>query len=140
MSHEQDQTADLFTTADTQPDASLTPLAARMRPQSFEDFIGQDEIVGLECPLRKAIEAAAVAFEERRPSAARLIAVAVRFQAGQASPAMIELATETASAQGWRRPLLAWLQVQALRAEKAGDAAALAALQRRIALVRLGLR
>lgn len=65
----------------------------------------------------------------------RLIATAVLFQAGQASPAMIERAAETASAEGWRRPLLAWLKVQALRAEKAGDAAALAALQRRIALV-----
>ena len=65
----------------------------------------------------------------------RLIAVAVLFQAGQASPAMIELAADTASTQGWRRPLLAWLKVQALRAEKAGDAAASQALQRRIALV-----
>jgi hypothetical protein len=65
----------------------------------------------------------------------RLIATAVLFQAGLASPATIELAADTASAQGWRRPLLAWLKVQALRAEKAGDAAALAVLQRRIALV-----
>jgi len=71
---------------------------------------------------------------------ARLIAVAVLFQAGKASPAMIESAVDTASAQGWRRPLLAWLKVQALRAEKAGDAAALAALQRRIALVASGSR
>jgi hypothetical protein len=65
----------------------------------------------------------------------RLIALAVLFQAGQASPAHIEQATDIASAEGWRRPLLAWLKVQALRAEKAGDAAALATLQRRIALV-----
>ncbi len=65
----------------------------------------------------------------------RLIALAVLFQAGQASPAHVEQAADTASAQGWRRPLLAWLRVQALRAEKSGDTAALAALQRRIALV-----
>jgi hypothetical protein len=65
----------------------------------------------------------------------RLIAVATLFQRGKASPPMIEAATETASAQGWRRPLLAWLKVQALRAEKAGDAAELQRLQRRIALV-----
>lgn len=70
----------------------------------------------------------------------RLIALAVQFQAGRASPAMLELAADTTSAQGWRRPLLAWLKVQALRAEKAGDTAALAALQRRIALVTSGLR
>jgi hypothetical protein len=66
----------------------------------------------------------------------QLIAAAVLFQAGKASPALIESATETASAQAWRRPLLAWLTVQALRAEKAGDAAALKRLERRIALVR----
>ncbi len=66
---------------------------------------------------------------------ARLIAIAVLFQAGKASPPMIDMATETASAQGWRRPLLAWLKVQALRAEKAGDAAEAQRLQRRIALV-----
>jgi hypothetical protein len=65
----------------------------------------------------------------------RLIAAALLLQAGQASPATIELAIETASAQGWRRPLLAWLKVQALRAENSGDAAALAALRRRIAIV-----
>jgi hypothetical protein len=66
---------------------------------------------------------------------ARLIAVAVLFQAGKASPPMIDMATETASSQGWRRPLLAWLKVQALRAEKAGDAAESQRLQRRIGLV-----
>jgi hypothetical protein len=66
---------------------------------------------------------------------ARLIAVAVLFQAGKASPQMIDVAMETASSQGWRRPLLAWLKVQAMRAEKAGDAAEAQRLQRRIALV-----
>jgi hypothetical protein len=66
---------------------------------------------------------------------ARLIAIAVLFQAGKASPPMIDAAAETASAQGWRRPLLAWLKVQALRAEKAGDAVEAQRLQRRMALV-----
>jgi hypothetical protein len=66
---------------------------------------------------------------------ARLIAVAVLFQSGKASPALIEAAADTASAQGWRRPLLAWLKVQALRAQRAGDAAEVQRLQRRIALV-----
>ena len=65
----------------------------------------------------------------------RLIAVAVLFQAGKASPATITLAAETASAQGWRRPLLAWLEVLALRAEKTGAADEAQRLRRRIALV-----
>jgi hypothetical protein len=66
---------------------------------------------------------------------ARLIAVAVLFEAGKASPEMIALAVDTASAQGWRRPLLAWLKVQALRAQGAGAADEALRLQRRIELV-----
>ena len=65
----------------------------------------------------------------------RLIAAGVLFQAGQASPATIALAAETASAQGWRRPLLAWLEVQAQLAERGGAADEAQRLRRRIALV-----
>ena len=65
----------------------------------------------------------------------RLIAMAVLFQAGKASPATITLAAETASAQGWRRPLLAWLEVLALRAEKSGAADEAQRLRRRMQLV-----
>lgn len=38
------------------PATSSAPLAERIRPQTFEDFVGQDELVGPERPLRKAIE------------------------------------------------------------------------------------
>jgi hypothetical protein len=65
----------------------------------------------------------------------RLVAVGVLFQGGRASPASVELAVETASAQGWRRPLLAWLNVQQALAEKAGQAAEVERLRRRIAVV-----
>jgi len=65
----------------------------------------------------------------------RLVAIAVLFQAGRADPSAIALAADTASQQGWRRPLLAWLQVQAQRAQKAGAAEEAARLQRRIELV-----
>ncbi|MDF2441552.1 MAG: putative ATPase [Abditibacteriota bacterium] len=33
------------------------PLAARMRPRSFEEFVGQRHIVGRDAPLRRAVEA-----------------------------------------------------------------------------------
>lgn len=68
----------------------------------------------------------------------RLIAVALLFQAGKASPATITLAADTASAQGWRRPLLAWLEVLALRAERGGAADEAARLRRQIQLVQGG--
>jgi hypothetical protein len=84
--------------------------------------------------------AAATAAQAIDDPLSRLIAVAVLFRAGQASPALIASAADTASAQGWRRPLLAWLKVQAQLAEKAGDAAETQRLQRRIALVEGSLR
>ena len=65
----------------------------------------------------------------------RLVAAGVLAQAGGASAAVAEIAVETASAQGWRRPMLAWLEVQRRAAERAGDATAAAALVRRIELV-----
>lgn len=65
----------------------------------------------------------------------RLVAAAVLFQAGRASPAVLAFAADTASAQGWRRPLLAWLQVQALRADQAGDTEQAERLRRRIDLI-----
>ncbi len=68
----------------------------------------------------------------------RLVAAGVLFQAGRASPAVVAAATDTASAQGWRRPLLAWLLLQVQRAEAAGDAEAAAALRRRVGIVEQG--
>ena len=64
----------------------------------------------------------------------RLVAAAVLFQQGRADPTTIALAVDTASAQGWRRPLLAWLNVQLARAEHAGDTSEVERLRRRIAL------
>jgi len=66
---------------------------------------------------------------------ARLVAIGVLFEAGQADPPLIALAVDTASAQGWRRPLLAWLGVQLARAEHAGAVDEAGRLRRRIALV-----
>lgn len=64
----------------------------------------------------------------------QLVAAAVMFRSGRASPAVLQQAVDTASSQGWRRPLLAWLGVQLQLAEKGGDTAAAAQLRRRITL------
>ena len=66
---------------------------------------------------------------------ARLIAAGVLMQSARAEPSVMALAVDTASAQGWSRPLLAWLNVQALQADAAGDADEAARLRRRIGLV-----
>ncbi|MDP3204377.1 MAG: hypothetical protein Q8M80_09935, partial [Hydrogenophaga sp.] len=45
-------------------------------------------------------------------SLSQLVAAGVLFRSGRATPGVIAQAVDTASARGWRRPLLAWLQVQ----------------------------
>ena len=69
----------------------------------------------------------------------RLVAAGVLFHMGRANPAVIAEATETASSQGWRRPLMAWLNLQVKRADVAGDSEAAAALRRRLAIAEQGM-
>ncbi len=65
----------------------------------------------------------------------RLVAAGVAMRTGRAEPALFAVAVDTASSQGWRRPLLAWLTVQMKRAEAAGEAQEAARLRRRLELV-----
>ena len=62
----------------------------------------------------------------------RLVAAGAALRRAQASPALVQLAVDTASSQGWPRPLLAWLLVQQRSAQAAGDTATAERLQRRI--------
>lgn len=65
----------------------------------------------------------------------RLVAAGVLLRTGKGDPAAFALATDTASAQGWSRPLLAWLNMRAQRADAAGEVEEAARLRRRIRLV-----
>ena len=65
----------------------------------------------------------------------RLVAESVRFRSGGIDPAGIARAVDISSAQGWRRPLLAWLGVQEKRAADAGDSEMAARIRRRIDLI-----
>ena len=65
----------------------------------------------------------------------RLVAAGVLFRLAQLSPDALTLAVDESSAQGYRRPLLAYLNVQAKQAEANADAAALQAIRKRIDLV-----
>ncbi|HUL67868.1 MAG TPA: hypothetical protein VLW55_24965 [Burkholderiaceae bacterium] len=80
-------------------------------------------------------QAAAAAVKDIDDPLSRLVGAGVLFQSDRATPELISVATETASAQGWRRPLLAWLGVQRMRAEKAGDSDAAERLRRQIEIV-----
>jgi hypothetical protein len=65
----------------------------------------------------------------------RLVAAAVELKTGALTPAGLNGAVELASAQGWRRALLAWLGVQEKRASDAGDSETAARIRRRIELI-----
>lgn len=65
----------------------------------------------------------------------RLLAAAVLLRAGNASPELLQAGVEIASAQGWRRALMAWLLLQAKAAERAGDADMAAHIRRRLDLL-----
>ena len=65
----------------------------------------------------------------------RLVAAGVLFEASRADPQVIGIAIDTASMQGWRRPLLAWLGVQLKRVELADASDEALRLRRRIEIV-----
>ncbi|MGQ2924311.1 MAG: hypothetical protein ACT6RR_18670 [Hydrogenophaga sp.] len=95
-------------------DAALLPEAARAVVASGSP---ESALAGLKDPL------------------SRLVAAGVLLRSGRATPAVLAQAVDTASAQGWRRPLGAWLTLQQQRAQAAGATDEAARLQRRIDLV-----
>ena len=56
MTRSRDPAPDLFTPPDRE-DTVEAPLAERMRPRVFSDFVGQDDLTASDRPLRRAIEA-----------------------------------------------------------------------------------
>ena len=143
--------------------AELIRCAARVASLVFEDCSGYEKLAQDAGPADRAYAAylagragaadAALLPEQHRPVAtasgeaaagavhaiadplSKLVASGVLLRAGKASPQVLADAVDAASAQGWRRPLLAWLGVQAMRATEAGDAAEAQRIKRRIDLV-----
>jgi len=88
-------------------------------------------------PQHRAVAAGqgdAAAVQAVEDPLSRLVAAGVLLRTGRAGPQVLAIAGDTASAQGWRRPLLAWLGVQAQRAEQAGAIDEAQRLRRRMAL------
>jgi len=78
--------------------------------------------------------AGAAAVKGIRNPLQRVIASAVLLRTGKADPEVLQLASEAASEQGWRRAVIAWLGAQAMHAERAGAAEEAARLRRRMQL------
>jgi len=107
-------------------------LGARLQPQDIALLPEPQRSVAAGGPNDAANIAALRAIED---PLSRLVAAAVLFEAGRADPQVIVIAIDTASSQGWRRPLLAWLGVELRRAEQAGASEEAQRLRRRIELV-----
>ena len=127
-----------------EPCAGFEPLRldATDAQRAYADYLrGQaqaQEIALLPQAQRAAARGDADALKSIADPMSQLLAAAVLLQTGRATPPVIAQAIDTASSQGWRRPLLAWLGVQAQRAEQGGDAEAAARLRRRIAITQGG--
>lgn len=138
--------------------AELIRCAARVAALVFEDCAGYDKLsqdaspadrayaaylsghasaadITLLPPQHQAVAAGASATQAITDPLSKLVASGVLLRTGKATPQVLSDAVDTASAQGWRRPLLAWLGVQAMRAEKSGDNAEAQRIKRRIYLV-----
>lgn len=118
--------------------AELVRCAARTASLEFDDCPGFAALRADAGPEELAYYEFLSGRAERAASDAplsRLVFAGVQFKAGKITPEGISASIDIASAQGWRRPLLAWLGVQEKRAEAAGDSAALERIRRRIALV-----
>lgn len=119
-----------------QPDASAADLA-------YARYLAGSATAADTGLLPEVQRKVAAAGDERSAAAAtaaipdplsRLVAAGALLRANRASPELITTAINTASGQGWRRPLLAWMQLQLRRAEQAGDQVEAERIRRRIAL------
>ena len=97
-----------------------TPDQAKLLPESYRGIAGGQggaaAVKGIKDPLE------------------RVIAAGVLLRTEKADPEVLQIATDTASEQGWRRSVMAWLGAQAMLAEKAGDTEQAARLRRRMQL------
>lgn len=127
-----------------EPCAGFAPLRpdATAAQRAYADYLGgkitPDQIALLPASQRVAASRSANdagPVQGMEDPLSTLVAAGVLLQTGKANPATIAQAVDTASNQGWRRPLLAWLGVQAQRATQAGQVAEAERLQRRIKLV-----
>ena len=147
--------------ADLLARAELTRCAARVASLVFEDCPGFDALAQDAAPAERAYanylagkatpqdtallpaaqrdavvgNGSAEVLSRMPDPVSRLVAAGALLRSGRAQAAVFGVAADTASAQGWSRPLLAWLNAQAQRAEAAGEGPEVARLRRRIATV-----
>ncbi len=104
---------------------SLQGEAGKLLPAAHRPFVA-DALAG---------EAALGTLKAIEDPLSRLVALGVLFRSGRAHANAIALGVDTASERGWRRPLLAWLEIQARLLEQAGQHEEAQRVKRRIGIV-----
>ncbi|MBC5785148.1 hypothetical protein H8N03_19530 [Ramlibacter sp. USB13] len=99
---------------------TATPEQARLLPEQYRGIAGG--------------QGGAAALKGVKEPLPRLVAAGVLLRTEKADPEVLQVAVDTASDQGWRRSVMAWLGAQAMRAEKAGAVEEAAKLRRRMQL------
>jgi hypothetical protein len=97
-----------------------TPEQAKLLPEAYRGIAGG--------------QGGAAALKGMKDPLERLIAAGVLLRTEKADPDVLQVAVDTASEQGWRRSVMAWLGAQAMWAEKAGATEEAARLRRRMEL------
>jgi len=123
---------------DLEARAELLRCALRTASLEFDDCPGFEKLRPHAAPEELAYADYLAGRADRAASddsLSKLVLAGVRMRSSRASPQDIASAIDVSSAQGWRRPLLAWLGVDEKRAEAAGDRDALERIRRRITLV-----
>ena len=96
-------------------------------------------LVHLSSLQRRVAEQGARALPAMDEPLSHLLGAAVLLRSGRVPPAeqdaLVALAVEVASAQGWRRPLLAWLGLQLQRAQAQGRTDQVELIRQRLALL-----
>jgi hypothetical protein len=98
----------------------IAPEQAKSLPEAYRGIAGG--------------QGGAAAMKGIKDPLSRLVAAGVLLRTEKADPEVLQVAVDTASAQGWRRSVMAWLGAQAMRAELAGATEEAARLRRRMQL------
>lgn len=133
-------------TLDFQPCAGFEPLRADVpaAERAYADFLAGARLDAAAAALLPAAYRPLAALAPGAPvgpavqaiaePVSRLVAAGAMLRAGRADPLTLQAAADTASAQGWRRAVLAWLGAQAQRAEQAGATEEAQRLRRRMGI------
>lgn len=117
---------------------ALVPSSIALLPAAQQAIAESIPSVGYKNAMPSALALARL--QEIKDPLSRLVAASVLWRTGFATPEIVEQAVQTASEQGWRVPLIAWLNVQGQQAHKQGHERQAQSIARRLQVIEQGGR